>query len=93
MNLSTKPPWGLEFLCEHWDSACENMPQEYVDKIVAMTMPKNHKPRNWVRALSGELMTTEEYLRYSKNTNDRPNRRPIYTFERFKREVLPEAVD
>jgi len=29
-----------EFLQEHWDSSCENMPQEYVDKIVAMTMPK-----------------------------------------------------
>lgn len=25
---------------EHWDSACENMPQEYVDQIVAMTLPK-----------------------------------------------------
>lgn len=36
----------LEFLhgyacgCEHWDSACERMPQEYVDAIVAMTLPK-----------------------------------------------------
>ena len=25
---------------EHWDSACDNMPQEYVDAIVAMTLPK-----------------------------------------------------
>ena len=90
---TTKAPFGLEFGQEHWDSACDNMPQEYVDKIVAMTMPKNLKRRNWVRAFSGELMTTEEYLRYHKNTNDRPNRRPIYTLERFRREVLPDAVD
>lgn len=25
---------------EHWDSACDNMPQEYVDKVVATTLPK-----------------------------------------------------
>ena len=24
---------------EHWDSACDNMPQEYVDEIVAKTLP------------------------------------------------------
>ena len=40
MNTATRAPHGLEFGQEHWDSACENMPQEYVDKIVAMTIPK-----------------------------------------------------
>ena len=24
---------------EHWDSACDNMPQEYVDEVVAKTLP------------------------------------------------------
>lgn len=82
---------GLEFLQEHWDSACDNMPQEYVDKVVAMTLPKL-KRRNWERLMTGELLTKEENLRYIR-TGEKPSRRPIYTLERFKREVLPEAVD
>lgn len=92
MKTATRAPHGLEFGQEHWDSACENMPQEYADKIVAMTMPKNLKPRNWERLMTGELLTREENLHYIR-TGEKPNRRPIYTLERFKREVLPEAVD
>lgn len=44
MKTATKAPHGLEFGQEHWDSACDNMPQEYVDKIVAMTLPKRKSP-------------------------------------------------
>lgn len=92
MKTATKATQGLEFGQEHWDSACDNMPQEYVDKIVAMTMPKNLKRRNWERLLTGELLTKEENLHYIR-TGEKPNRRPIYTLERFRREVLPDAVD
>ena len=92
MKTATRAPHGLEFGQEHWDSACENMPQEYADQIVAMTMPKNLKPRNRERLMTGELLTREENLHYIR-TGEKPNRRPIYTLERFKREVLPEAVD
>ena len=92
MKTATKAPHGLEFGQEHWDSACDTMPQEYVDKIVAMTMPKNRKVRNWERLATGELLTKAENLHFIR-TGEKPNRRPIYTLERFKREVLPEAVD
>lgn len=90
--LSTRAPHGLEFECEHWDSACENMPQEYLDRVVAQMMPKNLKRRNWERLMTGELLTREENRHYVK-TGEKPQRRPIYTLERFRREVLPDAVD
>ena len=44
MKTATRAPHGLEFGQEHWDSACDNMPQEYVDAIVAQTLPKRKSP-------------------------------------------------
>lgn len=35
---------GLEFEQEHWDSACENMPQDYLEAVVAQMMPKQKYP-------------------------------------------------
>ena len=35
---------GLEFEQEHWDSACDNMPQDYLEAVVAQMMPKVKPP-------------------------------------------------
>ncbi|MBR1807458.1 MAG: hypothetical protein IJ774_13860 [Selenomonadaceae bacterium] len=93
MTTATKAPHGLEFDCEHWDSACDNMPQDYLDAVMAqIERYQPIRPRNWYRLLSGELLTDDEHRRYVK-TFEKPNREPIYTLERFRREVLPDAVD
>lgn len=54
---------GYACECEHWDSACDNMPQDYVDKIVAMTMPKVMPPPS-------ELNILEQRLRERKRRED-----------------------
>lgn len=41
---TTRAPFGEAFLQEHWDSACENMPEEYLNEVVAMMMPKRKSP-------------------------------------------------
>ena len=77
----------LEFLhgyacgCEHWDSACERMPQDYVDKIVAMTMPKVKPPPS-------KLNLLEQRLKERKRREDEEwerRHRESYRLVRIKR--------
>lgn len=71
----------LEFEQEHWDSACDNMPQEYVDAIVAMTMPKVKPPPSELNLLEMRLKE-----RQRREDEERERRwRENYRLVRIKR--------
>lgn len=62
---------GYACQCEHWDSACENMPQDYLEAIVAQMMPKEMPPPSQLNILEQRL---RERQRREDEERDRRNR-------------------
>lgn len=70
--MTEKEFWhGYHCQCEHWDSACENMPQDYLEAVVAQMLPKKMPPPSQLNILEQRLRERE---RREDEERDRRNR-------------------